>query len=179
MTMFESIVVTGTPFSGKTTLAKLLAQHFGWKYFSVGEAWKLEWKRKYPKGDMGFDNYMAQTTDAEHRGMDKMVSDIIKKGHVVVDARHGFLHRDHTVLVIFTKCDIDERAKRALEKKEYPTNDFAVVKEALEQEERDQVDRCIAIYGQDYRSPNNYDMEFDTTNSPPDEAIERVMSIRI
>jgi cytidylate kinase len=179
MAIVESIVVTGTPFSGKTTLAKVLAEHFGWKFFSVSDAWRLEWKKKYPKGDTGFDNYMLQTTDVEHRAMDKMVGDIVKKGHVVVDARHGFLYRDPQVLIVFTKCDIDERSKRALEKKAYPTNDFAIVKEVLEQEERDAVDRCMALYNEDYRDPKNYDMEFDTTDSAPDEAIERIMSLRV
>ena len=178
MPMVESIIVTGAPFSGKTTLAKILAEQFGWKYFSVEEAWRAEWKRRYPKGDTSFDNYMLQTTDEEHREMDRKADGVVKGGRVVADLRYGFLHRDPRVLIVFTKCDIDERVKRALAKNVYPGKDFAQVREILEQAERDQADRCMALYGTDFRDPKNYDMEFDTTDTPPDAAVERIMSLR-
>jgi cytidylate kinase len=176
--MVESIIVTGAPFSGKTTLAKLLAEQFGWKYFSIEESWMLEWKRKYPKGDTSFDNYMLQTTDDEQKAMDRLANEVVMEGHVVADLRYGFLHRDPRVLIVFTTCGIDERVKRALGKKTYPNRDFVQVKEILEQADRDQADRCVALYGTDFRDPKNYDMDFDTTDTPPDAAIERIMSLR-
>lgn len=178
MPMFEAIVVTGEPFSGKTSLAQALAQEFGWKYFSAGDLWRELWKKKYPRGDESFENFMADTTDEENRQIDRQVGDIIKQGHIVVDARFGFLYRDPQTLIVFTQCDIDERAKRALEKKEYPTDDFARVKEILEQEERDEVDRCQALYQTDFRDSKNYDLLFDTTNSAPDEAIAKILEIK-
>lgn len=178
MSVFESIVVTGTPFSGRTTLSKLLAEHFKWKFFSAEEAWRMLWKEKYPKGDMGFENFMLKVSDDQHREMDKLIGDLLKDGHIVVDASFGFLYRDPQTLIIFTKCDIDARVKRALEMNKYPQRDFEQVKEILEQKERDEVDRCNALYGQDFRDSKNYDILFDTTNSPPDEALEIIMQFK-
>lgn len=178
MSVFESIVVTGTPFSGRTTLAKLLAQHFKWKFFSAEDTWREMWKKKYPKGDTGFENFMVQVTDEQHREFDKAVGDVLKGGHVVVDASYGFLYRDPQTLIIFTKCDVDTRVKRALEMNKYPGRDFVQVKEVLEQKERDEVDRCKALYAQDFRDAKNYDILFDTTTSPPDVALEIIMQFK-
>jgi cytidylate kinase len=176
MPMIKSIIVTGSPYSGKTTLAKLLAEHLKWKFFSITDQWKAEWKKKFPKGDTGFDNFMLQTTEEDHRRMDREAHNIIMKGNVVADLIYGFLYRNPSVLIVYTKCDIDERVKRALAKNDYPGKDFAQVKEILEQVERDYVDRCQALYQQDYREPSNYDLEFDTTNAAPDEALSRIIS---
>lgn len=176
--MFESIIIIGTPFSGKTTLAKLLAEHFNWKFFSVGHLWKGLWKEKYPNGETSFENYWTQTTDDENKEMDKYVHEMVQEGHVVGDMRYAFLHRDPQVLIIFTKCDIDTRTKRALEINKYPGKDFAQVKEILEQRERDEVDRGKKLYGEDYRDEKNYDMAFDTSNSAPEEAIEQIMDLK-
>lgn len=178
MALFESIVVSGKPFSGKTTLSKLVAEHFGWKYISIGEMWRTEWKKRYPKGDMSFENYWNETTDDENRAMDKMAGDVVRRGHVVADMRYGFLHRDPQTLIIFIDCDIDERAKRALEGNKYPGRDFAQIKDIIEQRERDEVDRCQALYKSNYQSPENYDMLFDSTNAAPDEALEKILSLK-
>jgi len=175
--MVKSIVVTGAPYSGKTTLARILAEHFKWKFFSVTDLWKAEWKKKFPRGDTGFHNFMLQTTDEEHRKMDKIAHEVVMRGNVVADLVYGFLHRDPSVLVVYTKCDIDERVKRALAKGDYPKKDFAQVKEALEQVERDDVERCQMLYQKDYRDPSNYDLEFDTTEAAPDEAVAKIMSL--
>jgi len=178
MSMFESICVTGTPFSGKSTLGKLIAEHFNWKYFSVSDMWKEKWVKKYPKGDMSFENFMLEVSDDDHREIDKRAGDLIKNGHIVGDMTFGFLYRDPQVLIVFTQCDIDTRTKRALELNKYPGRDFVQVKEILEQHERDEADRCQALYGTDFRDSKNYDLLFDTTNSPPDEALEKILALK-
>ena len=178
MSLFEAIVVTGTPFSGKTTLAKLLAEHFNWRYFSVGHMWRDLWKKNYPKGDMSFENFWLQTTDDDNREMDKAAGELLKEGHVVGDLRYGFIHRDPQTLIVFAKCDIDVRVKRALEINAYPGKDFAQIKEILEQRERDEVDRCQALYNGDYRDSKNYDLLFDTTDAAPDEALEKILALK-
>lgn len=176
--MFEAIIVTGTPFSGKTTLAKLLAEHFGWEFFSVGQMWREKWKQKYPKGETSFPNYWAETTDEENREMDDKAHQMIGQGHVVGDMRYGFLHRDPQVLIIFTRCDIDVKTKRALSVERYPGKDFAQVKDILLQRKRDEIERGKKLYGEDYTDPKNYDLYFDTTNAAPDEAIEKIMALK-
>lgn len=177
MPVFKSVVVSGTPFSGKSTLAKLIAEHFQWKYFSVGDMWRDIWKETVPDGETSFPNFMNMTSDNDNIAMDKKAHDILVRGKVVADLRHGFLHRDPQVLIVFTKCDTDVRVKRALEINKYPGKNFSQVKEILEQRERDEVDRCRRLYGKDYRDPENYDIEFDTTSSPPEVALERILSI--
>ena len=178
MSLFEAIVVTGTPFSGKTTLAKVLAEQFNWKYFSVSEMWKEGWRKKYPKGDTSFENYMLEVSDDDHKETDRRAGEVISQGHVVGDARYGFLYRDPQVLIIFTQCDVDARAKRALEINAYPGKDFAQVKELLEQQERDDADRCQALYQTDFRDSKNYDLLFDTTDAAPDEAVEKILALK-
>lgn len=178
MPLFESIAVTGTPFSGKTTLAKVLAEEFGWKYFSVSEMWKDKWRKKYPKKDTSFENFMLEVPDGDHREMDGRAGELIRQGHIVGDMTFGFLYRSPQMLIIFTQCDIDARTKRALELNKYPGKDFAQVKEILEQHERDEVDRCQALYGTDFRDSKNYDLLFDTTDAAPDEAVAKILELK-
>lgn len=178
MPLFESMAVVGSPLSGKTTLAKLLAEHFNWKYFSVEEMWRVIWRKKFPKGDTSFENFIAETTDEEHREMDRNAGELLRGGHIVGDMLYAFLHRDPRLLIIYTDCSIDERVKRALGINKYPGKDFAQIKEILEQRERDDADRCTALYGSDYRDSKNYDLLFDTTNAAPDKAIEMILSLK-
>ena len=91
--------------------------------------------------------------------------------------RYAFLHRDPQVLIISTTCDMDVRTKRAFEINKYPGKDFAQIKKILEQRERDEVDRSKKLYNEVYRSEKNYDLLFDTTNSSPDEAIEKILDL--
>lgn len=178
MPLFEAIAVSGSPFSGKTTLAKLLAEHFNWKYFSVGDMWRTVWRQKFPKGDISFENFWVETTDEENKEMDRRAGELLSQSHIVGDLRYAFIHRSPQIIIIFTHCEIDERVKRALEINKYPGKNFAQIKEVLEQRERDEVDRCTALYGSDYRDPKNYDLFFDTTNAAPDEAIDKILSLK-
>lgn len=178
MSIFESIIVTGTPFSGKTTLAKILSEEFSWRYISVGHLWRELWQKRYPNGEISFESFWVQTTDEENREMDKDIGGIIKQGHVVADLRYAFLHRDPKTLIVFTHCDINVKVNRALEKNAYPGKNLEQVKQIIEQREKDEVDRSKTLYGEDYREPKNYDIKFDTTNSPPEEAINIVTQFK-
>ena len=175
--LFEAILITGTPFSGKTTLAKILAEHFGWKYFSIGDVWRDTWKKKFPNGETSFENYMEMTSDDEHREVDKKTHEIIAQGHVIIDMTYGFLHRDPQVLIVFTRCEIDAKAKRALEVNRYPGKNFDQVKQVLEQRKRNEIERGKRLYNEDFTDEKNYDLKFDTTNASPDEAIEKILSL--
>jgi cytidylate kinase len=159
-------------------LAKLLAEEFNWNYISVGHLWRDLWKQRYPNGEISFEEFWVKTTDEENLEMDKRIGEVIKQGHYIADLRYGFLHRDPKILIVFTFCDINVKVNRALEKNAYPGKGFEEIKQIIEQREKDEVDRSLKLYGQDYRDPKNYDIKFDTTNSPPEEALNIITQFK-
>ncbi|MEK6839718.1 MAG: AAA family ATPase [Nanoarchaeota archaeon] len=55
--MMTSIILSGLPLSGKTTLAKKLSEMYHWPIYAIGQIWRDEWKEKYPKGNVSFEEF--------------------------------------------------------------------------------------------------------------------------
>lgn len=107
----ETIIVTGTPCTGKTTLAKEIAKRFKFKYVDANKIVK--------------DNNLSEGYDKERdceivdvKNLNRVLKAIIKEEYkVVIDSHLSHeLPNDIVDLCIVTKCNLKELEKRLKER---------------------------------------------------------------
>ncbi|MBI2129000.1 AAA family ATPase [Candidatus Woesearchaeota archaeon] len=113
----KAIIVTGTPGTGKTTLAKRLSKRSGYKYIDVSKLIKDN------KLEEGYDKKRkCRIVDVEK--LNKVLIEIIKnsKKSLIIDSHLShYLPEKYVDLCIVTKCNLKTLEKR-LKKKGYDKN---------------------------------------------------------
>jgi len=62
---YQSVVFSGLPGAGKSTLVKKLSQIYNWPIYSVGEIWRQRWLTLYPRQEIAFEEYWSKTSHQE------------------------------------------------------------------------------------------------------------------
>lgn len=107
------IIVTGTPGTKKTTLAKAIAKKYKLKYVDVNKVIKENnLREKYDR--------KRKTWEIDTEKLNKALLEIIKKNKKIVIDSHliHYLPKRYVDLCIVTKCDLKELEKR-LKKRKY------------------------------------------------------------
>jgi len=171
------ITLSGKAGSGKSTIAKEIAQKLGYKLYSIGDLQRkfaedknisLEELRKLEaidsSIDLDFDNYQKELGT--------------KEDNFVIESRLGafFIKQAYK---IFLDCDDDVRVKRILSD---PKSNRAVELNKLENPEqsiltRDAQDneRLKKMYGFDFLDMNNFDLVVDTTNMTIQQIVDYIL----
>ncbi len=106
------IIVTGTPGTGKTKLAKKLAKIYKLNYLDVNELIKKY--KLYDSYDRKLKTYIVNTNK-----LNKFLVKLIRNGDYVIDSHLShYLGEKYVDLCIVAKCDIKILKKR-LEKRKY------------------------------------------------------------
>jgi predicted kinase len=79
----QVLVLSGTCGSGKSTIAQLLADEYGWTRLSEDEMWRRRFHRN--RGKIGSREH-CQRRAAVRKELAELVSVAMREGHVVVDA---------------------------------------------------------------------------------------------
>lgn len=176
---YNSILISGKPLSGKSTLVSALSKIYGWEAFSVGKLWREEWKRRYPDGEVSFEEYWGKTTLEENKAMDQKAKEKIEKGHVIGDFRFAHLTSNPNVLKVFVDADISTRMERARSRKEYSSLSKRELRKLLNKREKDEVKMEKSLYGKryDYRNPLNYHIVINSGSLKLDEEVKIIMGI--
>lgn len=158
MPMYNSILISGRPVSGKSTLVLALSKIYDWEVFSVGKLWREEWERRYPNHEIRFDEYWAKTSMEENLEMDRKAQAILEKGNVIGDLRVSAITENLKVLKVFVDASITVRIERAKNKKEYSGLSSKEIRNILNKREKDELKMYRLAYGKkyDYRDPLNY-----------------------
>ena len=165
------ISIAGTPGSGKTSVAKQLAEHLGMPRYSIGE---LRGKMAEERG-MTIDELNA--LGEEQAFTDTEVDDYQKQlgqtdDNFVIEGRLGWHFIPHSFKVLLT-CDTEEAARRIFKARRDPSEnrDDEVMYEDSEEAQRLIEERMASdarryqkYYGINYLDPSNYDLVVDTTN---------------
>jgi len=110
----KAIIITGTPGTGKTTVAKELSKRFGFNYIDVNDVIK-----KYNLSEGYDDDRMCEIVDTEK--LKKVLISLIKRSEkrLIIDSHLShFLPKTHVKLCIITKCCLSE-LKRRLKQRGY------------------------------------------------------------
>lgn len=160
------ITISGVPGSGKTSVGKIIAEKFGYPFYSVGA---LRGRMAMEKG-MTLDEFNAlgekdSSTDTLADDYQKELA--AKEKDFVMEGRLSWYFMPKS-FKIFLGCDPAEAAKRiSATANERPdeklSSDLAEVQKTLEARLASDVRRYQKIYGLNYLDMGHYDLVLDTT----------------
>ncbi len=175
------ISITGTPGSGKSTVAKELAKILNLNHYYIGA---LQRKRAKEKG-MTIDEYNRWSE--QNKQADLEIEEYIQKlgekeDNFIIESRTAWHFIPHSIKILL-KTDIQEAARRILtdlhEKKvDRNENMYQSLEEAIEgikKRMESERKRYIDLYNIDPYDEKNFDIILDTTNLSPDEVIEELL----
>ncbi|RLE45969.1 hypothetical protein DRJ25_04880 [Candidatus Woesearchaeota archaeon] len=175
------ITISGTPGSGKSTIAKGIAKILGMKHHSIGDLMKrLAQKKKISLIEL---SKKAENDEKIDLGLDSELKRLAKtEDNFVADTRMGFYFIPNSIK-IFVKVKPEIAAKRLLKdvkagkrktESEAKTLQEALrlVKERLDSERK----RYKKYYGVDFTDEKNYDFVMDTSKLDIKKSLDKALS---
>ena len=169
------ITITGSLYSGKSTVAKTISEALNYTYFSVGE---LQRKLAVEKG-MSITEYNKYMLDNEldHEIDNKTIEIGREKEDFIFDARLAW-HFIPDSFKIYLKVELDAAVERAMKDERGKSEKYASKEEAKEkitERRKLEVDRFKDIYKIDIDEESNYDLVMDTSYMTIEEVIEKTI----
>lgn len=170
------ITVSGLPGSGKSTVAKRLAQELGYRFFSMGD---LRGKAALERG-LTIDQFNAlpENTDEIVDAYQKKLGET--EDNLVIDGRISW-HFIPTSFKVFLDVDPQVGAerifagKRGANRADEPEYvDVAHVRDTLAARVASDTERYKKHYGIDFADRSVYDLVIDTSRQTPDETAAAV-----
>ena len=167
------ITISGSPGSGKTTVAKILAKKLGLKYVYSG----MIFRKMADKHQMTLEEFSkyCEKNDKIDRELDDHQLKILKKGDVVVEGRiAGWIaHRNNIpALKVILEADIETRSKRIVNREQGDVKKR--IKEIIARE-RSEIFRYKNYYDIDLKDTSIYDVVIDSSDKTPDEIVEIII----
>ncbi len=170
-----TITISGTPGSGKSTIAEKLKEKLNLEYIYSGELFRKQAK-KYNMTLEEFGKYCEKNSKID-KELDKKQVEILKeKKDIILEGRlAGWLAYKNNIssFKIFLDADIDIRTKRIMKRE---NGDFIEKKKEIIKREKSEKTRYKKYYDIDLDDTSIYDMVIDTGNNKPDEIVEKIVS---
>ena len=167
------ITISGKPGSGKSTIAKLLAEKLNLKHYSTGDFMrKIAKDRNISLIEL---SEIAESDLSVDQEIDNFSKSLAKEDNFIIDTRLGY-HFIPNSIKIFLDADLDERAKR-IQKDKRPDepHDFEEIKKEIQRREQSEIQRYREYYNLNPLDPTNFDLLVDTTDLKPEEIIKKVL----
>jgi len=168
------ITLSGTPGSGKTSVAKSLSRRLKLKHYSIGDLMRKIAKEK----NMTLIQLtrLANKSDEIDKELDKAQIDLKKEDNFVIDSRIGFYFIPNSVK-IFLDADFDIRIKRIFGGKrvEETYSDLSQAKKEIKERFDSEQERYRKLYDLDYLDKKNYDYILDTSKLKVEEATDKII----
>ena len=168
-----TITISGTPGSGKSTVAKILKNKLDLKYIYSGmifrqlaEEHNMELER--------FGKYCEQNSEID-KELDARQLEILKKGDVILEGRlAGWIAYQNNIpaLKVSIDTDIDIRAKRIVNREK---GSVEYRKKEIIERERSEALRYKNYYNIDLKDKSIYDIIIDSKDKSPDEIVEIII----
>lgn len=169
--VFKNIAISGDIGTGKTTLAKKLAEKLGWKHVNAGQIY-----RQY----VAENNVRLEDPDKVPDEFDRALDERMKKGleseeDTVFESRlAGWLSRDFkSTLKVLCTADLDECVRRVVHR-DTETEEQARAK--LLKRSKGLQNRYKYLYGvDDFLNPQYFNLVVDTTKLNPQQVLDQVL----
>lgn len=170
------ITISGTAGSGKSTVAKLVAQKLGLKFYSMGDLrGKMAMKRGLTIDEL---NEIGKTEDWTDREADEYQEKLGKtEDNFIVDGWVSFHFIPHSIK-IFLDADLKEAAKRIFkdQRPDEPKKETVEeVKEMIEKRIEESRERYKKYYCIDFLDKKHYDFIVDTTEISAEQVADKVV----
>lgn len=168
-----TVTISGSPGSGKTTVAKLLAKKLGLKYFYSGMIFR-EMAEKHNMSLEEFGKYCEK-----HEEIDKQLDDyqleVLKNGDVIAEGRiAGWIaYRNNISAVkILLNADIETRVNRIVNRER---GDTERRKQEILVREVSEATRYKKYYNIDVEDTSIYDVVVDSSDKKPEEIVNIII----
>ena len=168
-----TITISGTPGSGKSTVAKLLEKTLRIKYVYSGIMFR-ELAKKHNMSLEDFGKYCEQNPSIDKELDDKQLR-ILQKGYVILEGRlAGWLaHRNNiSALKVMLDADIDTRAGRIVKREK---GSIEKRKQEILQREKSEALRYKKYYNIDLKDYSIYDVIVDSAGKTPEEIVDIIV----
>ncbi|VVB81693.1 Putative adenylate kinase [uncultured archaeon] len=172
------ITISGTPGSGKSTVAKAVAKEFKLKHYSAGDFMReMAAERGISLEEL---SKLAEEDISVDREIDARNKRLAKEDNFIIDSRLAF-HFLPKAIKIFLKVNPKIAAKRIwkdIQDKKRMVEIFKSEKEVLGgilARQRSDVSRYKKYYNLDYLDEKNYDFVLDTSKLNLQESIEETL----
>lgn len=176
MYAYKSIVLSGNPGVGKSTLAAALSKEYGWPIYSIGGLWRKKYEESRPKGGVSFAEFWSMTSTKDNREVDERAKFIFELGNAIGDIRYTKNLNRSVCLLVFLTADIATRTLMARDRDEYRGMSALAIRKVLEKREKDEVKKGKELYGAgyDYRDPDNYHVVMNSSLLTTDQKLDAI-----
>ena len=174
---YNSIILSGLPGAGKSTLIKFLEEELHWKVFGAGDLWRARWKiwkKESLEHQLDFPEYWKNTSKEDNIKMNEEIRTLAERGNIILDSRYSAHYcKDLPSLRIFLYAGIATRAQRSSESK-----NFKIARAELVRRETDELSMAKQLYGDsyDYRTPTEYHLCLNSQELTPEQELKAILS---
>jgi predicted cytidylate kinase len=168
-----TITISGTPGSGKSTVAELLEDKLGIKYIYSGMIFR-EMAKKYKMSLEEFGKYCENDSKIDRELDDKQL-EILRKGDVILEGRlAGWLAHLNKIPAFKVSIDTDlgTRAKRIVKREK---GDVEKRKKEILKREKSEALRYKKYYDIDLENSSIYDIVIDSGDKTPEEIVAMIL----
>jgi len=168
-----TITISGTPGSGKSTVAQILEKKLGLKYVYSGEIFrKLAVKHNMSLEEFG---RYCETHQEIDQKLDDSQLEILKGGKVILEGRlAGWLAYENNVqaVKIMIDADIQTRAERIVKRE---GGDVKQREREMIEREKSEASRYKQYYGIDLKDGSIYDIVVDSADKTAEEIADLIL----
>jgi predicted cytidylate kinase len=169
------ITISGKAGSGKSTVAKELAEKLKLKHYSIGDLMRQIAKEK--NISLIELSKLAEKDSSIDLELDKKQIDLRDKNNFVIDGRLTAHFIPYADLKVFLDCNDKVRAERILknERKDEKSKNIKELIKKIDQREQSERKRFKKLYSVDYYDKKLYNLIINTTNLSINEVVEKIM----
>ncbi len=170
------ITISGPPGSGKTTVAKILAERLKYPLISGGDIFR-RMAEEMNMNLLEFGKYAEEHWEIDKKIDGKIVRESKNMENVVIDSRlSGWLMHLNNIpsLKVYINASQETRVKRLLQRED---GSIEKIREEMLKREMSEKKRYLEIYRIDFSSLKIYDMVINSDNLTPEDIVARIMDV--